>query len=141
MTQQRLNYVCILNAYPDRVDNLSTDKLMHLFVNNYYRRNIFDNVRNLNSVNCNTEIVLCFSFVGFSVHIAIFITKELLNADNCVGQNKNNTMLQYLMWRVTVGLSSHIELAFMVAGHTKFGPDYGFGVFKRLYRHAEVNTV
>ena len=45
------------------------------------------------------------------------------------------------MWRVTVGLSRHIELAFMVAGHTKFGPDYGFGVFKRLYRHAEVNTV
>lgn len=61
----------------------------------------------------------------------------LLNADNCVAQNKNNTMLQYLMWRVTVGLSSHIELAFMVAGHTKFGPDYGLGVFKRLYRHAE----
>ena len=45
------------------------------------------------------------------------------------------------MWHVTVGLSSHIELAFMVAGHTKFGPDYGFGVFKRLYHHAKVNTV
>jgi len=50
-------------------------------------------------------------------------------------------MLQYLMWRVTAGLSRHIELAFMVAGHTKFGPDYGFGIFKRLYRHAEVNSI
>ena len=68
-------------------------------------------------------------------------TQLVLNADNCVGQNKNNTMLQYLMWRVTAGLSRHIELAFMVAGHTKCGPDYGFGIFKRLYRHAEVNSI
>ena len=67
--------------------------------------------------------------------------RVVLNADNCVGQNKNNTVLQYLMWRVTCGLNSHIELALMLAGHTKFGPDYGFGVFKRMYRHAEVNTV
>ena len=27
-----------------------------------------------------------------------------LHADNCVGQNKNNTMLHYLLWRVMVGL-------------------------------------
>ena len=27
--------------------------------------------------------------------------KELgLNADNCIGQNKNNAMIQYLMWHV-----------------------------------------
>jgi len=68
-------------------------------------------------------------------------TQLVLNADNCVGQNKNNTMLQYLMWRVTAGLSRHIELPFTVAGHTKFGPDYGFGIFKRLYHHAEVNSI
>ena len=65
----------------------------------------------------------------------------VLNADNCVCQNKNNIVLQYLLWCTTVGLSSKIELAFMIAGHTKFGPDYGFGVFKRLYRHADVNSV
>jgi hypothetical protein len=69
------------------------------------------------------------------------ITKMVLNADNCVGQNKNNTVLQYLMWRVMNGLSSHIELAFLLAGHTKFAPDYGFGVFKRLYRHNDVNCI
>ena len=63
----------------------------------------------------------------------------VLNADNCVGQNKNNTlMLQHLMWRVTVGLNKHIDLVFKFASHIKFGPDYGFGIFKRLYRHAEV---
>jgi len=69
------------------------------------------------------------------------VTQMVFNADNCVGQNKNNTVLQYLMWRVVTGLSSRIELAFMISGHTKFGPDYGFGIFKRLYRHAEVNSV
>ena len=42
---------------------------------------------------------------------------------------------------VVTGLSSRVELAFMISGNTKFGPDYGFGVFKRLYRHAEVNSV
>jgi len=60
---------------------------------------------------------------------------------NCVGQNKNNTVLQYLMWRVATGLSTRTELAFMVAGHTKFSPDYGFGVFKKFYRHSELNSV
>ena len=69
------------------------------------------------------------------------VASMVLNADNCVGQNKNNTVLQYLMWRVATGLSSSIELAFMVAGHTKFGPDYGFGILKRLYRHNDVNSV
>ena len=28
-----------------------------------------------------------------------------LHADNCVGQNKNNAMIQYLMWRVIAGLN------------------------------------
>ena len=69
------------------------------------------------------------------------VVRMVLNADNCVGRNKNNTVLQYLMWRIGVGLSKEIELAFMVAGHTKFGPDYGFGVFKRLYRHSEVHSI
>ena len=45
------------------------------------------------------------------------------------------------MWRVVTGLSTRIELAIMVAGHTKFSPDYGFGVFQKLYRHSELNSV
>jgi len=65
----------------------------------------------------------------------------VLNADNCVGQNKNNSVLQYMMWRVATGMNSFIELAFMVAGHTKFSPDYGFSIFKCLYRNADVNSV
>lgn len=68
-------------------------------------------------------------------------TQMFLNADNCVGQNKNSTVMQYMMWRVATAANKHVEVAFMVAGHTKFGPDFGFGVFKRLYRRADVNTV
>ena len=69
------------------------------------------------------------------------VNQIFLNADNCVGQNKNNSVLQYMMWRVATGMNSSIELAFMVAGHTKFSPDYGFGIFKRLYRNADVNSI
>ncbi len=42
-----------------------------------------------------------------------------LHADNCSGQNKNNTMVQYLMWRVLTGLHQTISLHFRITGHTK----------------------
>jgi len=44
MTQQRLSHVCILNAYPRRADNLGTERLMKLFVNNDCRRQVFGDV-------------------------------------------------------------------------------------------------
>ena len=53
-----------------------------------------------------------------------------LHADNCVGQNKNNTMLHYLLWRVMTGLHKSIVLSFLVVGHTKFSPDWCFGLLK-----------
>ncbi len=63
-----------------------------------------------------------------------------LTADNCVAQNKNNTMLQYLMYRVLMGLHNKIELSFLVVGHTKFSPDGFFGLIRRAYRRAKVYT-
>ena len=65
----------------------------------------------------------------------------LLHADNCVGQNKNNMVIQYLVWRVITRLSDTIELSFMLVGHTKFAPDRFFGLFKRLYRKSLVDTM
>ena len=41
-----------------------------------------------------------------------------LHADNCVGQNKNKSVLAYLMWRTLVGLSGEVTLSFMRVGHT-----------------------
>jgi len=63
-----------------------------------------------------------------------------LTADNCVGQNKNNALLQYLMYRVQTGLHEKIELSFLIVGHTKFSPDGYFGLIKRHYRRSQVYT-
>ena len=60
-----------------------------------------------------------------------------LHADNCVGQKKN-TMLHYLIWRVMTGLYHHINLSFLIVGHTKFSPDWCFGLLKRRFRWARV---
>ena len=64
-----------------------------------------------------------------------------LHADNCCGQNKNNTMLHYLLWRVLTGRHQKITLSFLLAGHTKFAPDWGFGLVKRQYRRSVVNCL
>ena len=68
--------------------------------------------------------------------------KELfLHADNCTGQNKNNCMLQYLAWCVRTGRHTKITLSFLVVGHTKFSPDWCFGLFKRLFRRSIVGSL
>ena len=54
-----------------------------------------------------------------------------LHANNCARQNKNNTMIQYLTWRVKTGLPSNITHSFLVVGHTKFSPDWCFGFLKK----------
>ena len=64
-----------------------------------------------------------------------------LHADNCVGQNRNNCTIQYLMWRVVFGLNDSIELLFMLSGRTKFSPDRFFGLFKKAYCHSSVSTI
>ena len=50
-----------------------------------------------------------------------------MHCDNCVGQNKNNAFMFYLLWRVMSGSHKSITLSFMVAGHTKFSCDRHFG--------------
>ena len=67
-------------------------------------------------------------------------TEAILNADNCVGQNKNQFVMSYLCWRVMVGLHRKIILHFLVVGHTKFSPDYAGGVFKKIFRRTPVAT-
>ena len=64
-----------------------------------------------------------------------------LHADNCAGQNKNNQMLWYLMWRCLWQRNQSIRLSFLVAGHTKFSPDGGFGLIKRKYRLMKVDCL
>ena len=64
-----------------------------------------------------------------------------LNADNCGGQNKNNFMLWYLAWRVATGRNATVTICFLPAGHTKFSPDWCFGLLKRVYRRTRVSCM
>ena len=64
-----------------------------------------------------------------------------LNADNSAGQNKNNYLLWYLSWRVDTGLHTSVLLSFLLAGHTKFAPDWCFGLIKRLFRRTKVSCL
>ena len=60
-----------------------------------------------------------------------------LHADNYTGQNKNKSILAYLLWRVAVGLHEMIQLSFMIAGHTRFLVDRCFGMVRRKYRRSD----
>ncbi len=64
-----------------------------------------------------------------------------LHCDNCSGQNKNKYMIWYLMWRCCVGLHENITLNFLITGHTKFSPDWCFGLFKQSYRRNRVSCL
>lgn len=77
----------------------------------------------------------------FFQHHGLGEREVFLHADNCTGQNKNNCMLQYLAWRVMTGKHTQITLSFLVVGHTKFAPDWCFGLFKRLYRRTRVGCL
>jgi hypothetical protein len=63
-----------------------------------------------------------------------------LTADNCTGQNKNNAVIQYLLYRSLVGLHDTLELSFMLVGHTKFAPDGYFGLIRKRYRRSNIYT-
>ena len=63
------------------------------------------------------------------------------HADNCSGQNKNRYVMQYLAWRILCGLNKKITLSFLIVGHTKFSPDWCFGLFKQLYRRTKIGCL
>ena len=64
-----------------------------------------------------------------------------IHFDNCVGQNLNNTMMQYLMWRCMTGRHTTILVSTMLAGHTKFWCDLAGGTFKRKWRKSRVGSM
>ena len=68
-------------------------------------------------------------------------THVKLHADNCSGQNKNNFFLWYLAWRTIHQLHDSICYSFLIAGHTKFGPDRCFGIIKRSYKVSYVSSL
>ena len=49
--------------------------------------------------------------------------------------------MQYFLWRVMAGLNKHIEISFMLVGHTKFAPDWAFGLLKQKFRRMPVGCL
>ena len=68
-------------------------------------------------------------------------TSVHFHADNCCGQNKNRFLMSYFMWRVLVGLHKEIKVSFLPVGHTKFSPDWCFGLFKQQYRRTNIGCL
>ena len=64
-----------------------------------------------------------------------------IHADNCVGQNKNQFVIMYLLWRVITGKNKRIHLGFMIAGHTKFACDACFGILKRKTKKTFISSI
>ena len=77
----------------------------------------------------------------FFDHHSLGEKEVYLTADNCTGQNKNNAMLHYLLWRTLTERHTDVTLSFLVVGHTKFSPDWCFGLFKRLYKRTKVGSL
>ena len=50
-------------------------------------------------------------------------------------------MMYYLMWRVLTGLHKEITISFLPVGHTKFAPDWCFGLFKQRFRRMKIDSL
>ena len=77
----------------------------------------------------------------FLEHHSLGETSVHFHADNCAGQNKNRFLMYYFMWRVLTGLHDEIIISFLPVGHTKFSPDWCFGLLKRLYRRTKIGCL
>ena len=64
-----------------------------------------------------------------------------LQADNCVGQNKNKSVIAYLLWLTLTGRSTDIHLSFMAVGHTRCTVDGYFGLLKQKVRSSDLDTM
>uniref|UniRef100_A0A1X7UJN3 DUF7869 domain-containing protein n=1 Tax=Amphimedon queenslandica TaxID=400682 RepID=A0A1X7UJN3_AMPQE len=64
-----------------------------------------------------------------------------LNADKCTGQKKNNSLIQYLAWRVLTHRNKSFKISFLPVGHTKFSTDWCVGLIKQLFRKTAVGSL
>ena len=103
-------------------------------------RQVFFLIDESEMVGKGSSVVISLLDAFFRLH-GLGEQEATLHADNCTGQNKNNYMMWYLMWRVMNGLHKRITLSFMIPGHTKFAPDRYFGLFKIKYRKSTIDSL
>lgn len=77
----------------------------------------------------------------FFAHYGLGESSVHLHCDNCSGQNKNKFMIWYLAWRILSNLHTSITVNFMIPGHTKFAPDWCFGLLKQKYRNTRISSL
>ena len=68
-------------------------------------------------------------------------TEAQVHADNCGAQNKNSAFIWYYLWRVMSGLHEEIHYNFLLPGHTKFSPDWCFGLLKQKTRKTFISSL
>ena len=51
---------------------------------------------------------------------------------------KKSNIIHYFIWRVMVGFQKKITLLFLIIGHTKFSPDWCFGLLKQRFRCCKI---
>ena len=67
--------------------------------------------------------------LGGAAHIVLILS-------SCFsGQNKNQYVIGYLMWRVLSGRNRSIEYHMQIPGHARCLVDSGFASIKKLYRY------
>jgi hypothetical protein len=62
-------------------------------------------------------------------------------ADNCGGQNKNNTIVHLMHYLVRIGMFDSVQLKFQIKGHTRNSVDRGFAYTKKLFNRSEVYSI
>lgn len=92
------------------------------------------------SINKGSNSVISYLDYYFSKY-GLGETDVDLHADNCSGQNKNRFMLWYLCWRTLTNRHSTVGIHFLITGHTKFAPDWCFGLLKQKYRRTAVSCL
>ncbi len=63
------------------------------------------------------------------------------HADNCCGQNKNNMVMQFFLFMVCLDFLKHVELKFMIKGHTHCLVDSGHGIIKKEWQKRNVFNI
>lgn len=62
----------------------------------------------------------------------------IIQADNCVAQNKNSYVQKFAAYLVENELCEEVYIKFMVVGHTKFSVDGCFGSLKNVMKHCDL---
>ncbi len=88
----------------------------------------------------NYVISMLFDFLSHRPQHFATLTIHL-HADNCCGQNKNNMVMQFFLLMVHLGFLKHIELKFMIRGHTHCSIDGGHGIIKKEWRKRNVFNI